>query len=58
MELFIFDTIVGLLEDGDVVTATFMEITVFIDVQRIDFHTNVTEVFAGGFDGVADLGNV
>ena len=42
---FIFVWIIGLLKYRHIIHATFMQISVFIDVYRIDFHTDISEIF-------------
>ena len=54
MNFGIFLRVVGFLEDGDEVGATFVEIFVVFDIGWIDFDADSGETFGGKFDCFAD----
>ena len=55
MECFIFIGIVCFLENGHIVGAAFMEICVFVGVDRIDFQTDDFEIFLCDFAGFPNV---
>ena len=55
VQRFVLVGVIGFLENRDVVSAAFVQVGVFIGIDRVDFHTDDAEVLAGDFDGVADV---
>ena len=55
VELFEAHLVVGFLEDGHVVHAAFVQVAVFVDIDRVDFHAHHAEILAGQLAGLADV---
>ena len=47
--------VVGLLEDRDIVDAALMQISVLVNIDRIDLDTDIAKIFARDFDGFSDV---
>ena len=58
MERLVFDGIVGFLKDRHVVGAAFVEICVFVGIDRIDFQSDVSEILTRKSAGFSDIFDV
>lgn len=58
MQLCVFILVIGFLENSYVIHAAFMQISVFIAVERIDFYAYNLEVLACLIAGFADVMHV
>ena len=47
VQLSIFVAVIGLLKNGDIINATFMQIGIFIAVHGVNFHTYHLEIVVG-----------
>ena len=49
VQRFIFFRVIRLLENGHVIHTAFMQILIFIHIHRIDFNSDVFEIFPSNF---------
>ena len=55
VQLSIFVAVIGLLKNGDIINATFMQIGIFIAVYWINFYSHNLKVLARQLAGLANI---
>ena len=58
MQGFVFHIVIGFLKYGHIICTTFMQVTIFITVDRINFQTDIAEIFLcqpAGFPDILDI---
>ena len=54
----VFVRVVGLLENGHIVSTALVQVCVFVRVHRINLKTYNLEIFAGNFAGLSNVFDV
>ena len=58
MKRLVLVCVVSFLKNGHIIDAAFMQITVLIDIDRIDFYADIAEIFLRDFHRLTDVLNI